>query len=566
MSRLISRQLKVVARNFASKDIKFGTDARTRILAGAEKIADAVEITLGPKGSNVVIEQSFGAPKITKDGVTVASSIEFEDKFENLGAQLVKQVAEKTNSTAGDGTTTATLLTRAIFKEGCKSVAAGMNPMDLRRGINASLEVIVKELKNMSVNIKNKNDIANVATISANGDKELGGLIADLFDKVGPAGAITVEEGKTLNHEIEFVEGLKFDRGFMSPYFSTNQKNNQCELDNPLILIANSKVTSIQTIYKFLELGVSQNKPLLIIAEDVDSEPLATLILNKLKGAVRVCCVKAPSFGNNRKNHLQDIAVLTGGEVLDTEIGMSFETAEPSILGSAKKVIINKDDTIIIGGAGSGKAIEERVLQIREECSESTSEYDKEKLNERQAKLSGGVGVIKVGGATEVEVKEIKDRIQDALQATRCALDEGIVVGGGTALLYASQSLKDLKLDNFDQQHAVEIMSKALEAPIRKISSNAGVEGSVIIERLKEINDKTKGYDAYNGQIVNMVEKGIIDPTKVVRTAIVDASSVASLMITSEAAVVELPKKSSESQMGGMGGMGGMPGMGGMGM
>lgn len=562
MNKLSKTLFKMVKRSFSAKDIQFGSDARARILLGAEKLADAVETTLGPKGRNVVIEQSFGAPKITKDGVTVASAIEFEDKFENLGAQLLKQVAEKANTTAGDGTTTATLLTRAIFKEGCKAVAAGMNPMDLRRGINQAVEVVVAELKRMSKSINDKSQVANVATISANGDKEIGGLIASLFERVGPTGAITVEEGKTLHHEIEFVEGLKFDRGYMSPYFATNPKNNTCELDNPLILLANTKVSSVQSIYKYLEFAVAQNKPLLIVAEDVDSEPLATLILNKLKGALRVCCVKAPAFGNNRKNQMTDIAILTGGELIDTEIGMSLESGDTSILGSAKKVIINKDDTIIIDGAGDHDAISKRVEQIRQEVDGTSSEYDREKLNERQAKLSGGVGVIKVGGATEVEVKEIKDRLHDAIQATRCALDEGIVVGGGCALLYASQALKNLKLENFDQQHGVEIMIRALQAPCKKIALNAGIEGAVIIERLLELKDPSKGYDAYNGKIVAMEAAGIIDPTKVVRTALVDAASIASLMITTEAAIVDLPKKDAPAMPPGMGGMGG--GMGGM--
>lgn len=553
---------KTIQRSFGAKEIKFSTDARAQILKGVEQLADAVETTLGPKGRNVVIEQSFGAPKITKDGVTVAQAIEFEDKYLNLGAQLIKQVAEKANTTAGDGTTTATLLTRAIFKEGCKAVAAGMNPMDLRRGINKAVEVVVEELKKMTRIIKSRNEVANVATISANNDKELGNLIADLFDRVGAHGAITVEEGKTLNHEIEFVEGLKFDRGYLSPYFVTNTKNNTCELENPLILFANTKVTGVQAIYKYLEFSIQSGRPLLIVAEDVDSEPLATLILNKLKGALRVCCVKAPAFGNNRKNQMQDMAVLTGAEVIDTEIGMDFANSEPSILGSAKKVIITKDDTIIINGAGEQSSIHKRIDQIRGEMENTTSEYDKEKLQERQAKLSGGVGVIKVGGATEVEVKEVKDRINDALMATRCALDEGIVIGGGAALLYASLALKNLKMENFDQQHGLEIIRKSLQYPCKKIVQNAGFEGAVIVEELLKLNDFNKGYDAYHDRIVDMFEAGIIDPTKVVRTALVDASSIASLMITTEAAIVEAPReKGSMPDMSGMGGMGGMGGM-----
>ena len=552
MNKISKNLSRLIQRSFTAKDIKFSSDVRSRILMGVEKLADAVETTLGPKGRNVVIEQSFGAPKITKDGVTVASAISFEDKFENIGAQLIKQVAEKANTTAGDGTTTATVLTRAIFKEGCKAVAAGMNPMDLRRGINVAVEAVVKELQRMSRVIEDKSQIANVATISANGDKEIGQLIADLFEKVGVTGAITVEEGKTLHHEIEFVEGLKFDRGYMSPYFVTNQKNNTCEIENPLILLANTKVTTLQSIYPYLEFAVNQNRPLVIVCEDVESEPLTTLILNKLKGAIRVCCVKSPGFGDNRKSQMSDIAILTGGSVIDPEIGQTFENSDTSILGSAKKLVITKDDTTIINGAGDKAEITKRVQQIRDEMDQATSEYNREKLAERQAKLSGGVGVIKVGGATEVEVKEIKDRITDALQATKCALDEGIVVGGGAALLYASQVLKSIKLDNMDQQLGVEIMAHALQAPCKKIALNSGIEGAVIIERLLRLNDSKMGYDAYNGRIVAMEETGIIDPTKVVRTALVNASSVASLMITSEAAIVEVAKKAQAPAPAGM--------------
>ena len=542
--KMIKRSLfNTIQKQFGAKNIKFGTDARVLMLQGVEKVADAVETTLGPKGRNVVIESSFGAPKITKDGVTVASSIDLEDKFQNLGAQLIKQVAEKANSVAGDGTTTATLLTRAIFKEGCKAVAAGMNPMDLRRGINIAVDMVVSELKKMSKTITGSNQIKHVATISANNDAEIGALIASLFEKVGASGAITVEEGKTLTHEIEVVEGLKFDRGYMSPYFITNTKNNTCELENPMILIANAKVSSLQAIYKFLESSATQGKPLLIITEDVDSEPLSALILNKLKGHLRVCCVKAPSFGNNRTQQLSDIAVLTGGEMINPEIGMTFETCDFAILGSAKKVIIDKDNTIIIGGAGSEENIKERIAQIQAEIASVGSEYDKDKLNERCAKLSGGVGVIKVGGATEVEVKEVKDRLHDAIQATRCALEEGIVIGGGCALLYASKALRHIKLENFDQQHGVEIIIRALEAPTKRIALNAGVEGAVIVERLLALNDTKMGYDAYNDKIVEMELSGIIDPTKVVRTALVDAASIASLMITSEAAICDIPKQ-----------------------
>ena len=543
--RAIKRSIfQNVMRNFGAKNIKFGSDARVLMLQGVDKVADAVETTLGPKGRNVVIEQSFGAPKITKDGVTVAQSIDLEDKFQNLGAQLIKQVAEKANSTAGDGTTTATLLTRAIFKEGCKAVAAGMNPMDLRRGINLAVDMVVEELKRMSQPISDNQTIESVATISANNEKSIGSLIGSLFQKVGSSGAITVEEGKTLHHEIEVVEGLKFDRGFMSPYFITNNKNNTCELDNPVILVANCKVSSVQSIVKFLETPYQTGRPVLLICEDIDSEPLSALILNKLKGTLRICCVKAPSFGNSRTHQLDDIAVLTGAEMINPEIGMSFETCDTTVFGSAKKVIIDKDNTILIGGSGEAKNIGERIEQIKAEIALATSDYDKDKLNERCAKLSGGVGIIKVGGATEVEVKEVKDRLNDAIQATRCAIEEGIVIGGGCALLYASRALRKLKLDNFDQQHGVEIIIKALEAPCKRIAANAGVEGAVIVEKLLALNDTSMGYDAYNDKIVNMEQAGIIDPTKVVRTALVDAASVASLMITSEAAITDIPKQS----------------------
>lgn len=567
MKRFLGKKaLRVVGRQFGAKEIKFGTDSRMQLLAGVEKIANAVETTLGPKGRNVIIESSFGAPKITKDGVTVAQSIDLEDKYENLGAQLVKQVAEKANNSAGDGTTTATLLTRAIFKEGCKGVAAGMSPIDLKRGIDKAVEIVVGELKKMSKSISQKHQIAHVATISANGDKNIGNLIATLFERVGSQGAITVEEGKTLTHEIEQVEGLKFDRGYMSPYFATNAKNSLCELENPLILLADAKVSSVQSIYKFLEFAVQKNRPVLIIAEDIDSEPLATLILNKLKGMIRVCCVKAPAFGANRKSQMNDIATLTGGTLIDPEIGMSLDSEQPEAMGSAKKVIVSKDDTIIIDGAGSEADIKSRIEQISSEEQGATSDYDREKLAERRAKLSGGVGVIKVGGATEVEVKEIKDRLNDAIHATRCALDEGIVIGGGCALLYASRALKEHTIENFDQKHGFEIVYKALQAPCKKIAENGGVEGAVIVQKLLELNDVTKGYDAYNDKIVSMEESGIIDPTKVVRTALVDAASVASLLITTEASVVEIPAKKGGggggSPMGGMGGMGGgMPDM-----
>lgn len=430
LSRQVAKTSRVLLRGFSGgKDIKFGYDARTKMMEGCNELADAVQTTLGPKGRNVIIEEMFGSPKITKDGVTVAKSITFEDKFKNLGAELVKSVANKANDEAGDGTTTATVLARAIFKEGCKSIAGGMNPMDLRRGINLAIDKVVERLKEMSTPVKGKQEIADVASISANNDKELGTLIAELFEKVGNSGGITVEEGKTLNHEIEFVEGLKFDRGYQSPYFATNPKNNTCELENPLILISNHKVTNIQSIVKFLETGVQNNRPLLIVSEEVETEPLTALILNRLKGNLRICCVKAPGFGDGRKSQMQDMAIVTGGTVIDEETGLTFENAEADVLGSAKKVIITKDDCTIIDGKGEKANITERVEQLKAHRDQSTSDYDKEKLSERINKLSGGVGVIRVGGASEVEMKEIKDRITDAIQATKCAIDEGIVVG-----------------------------------------------------------------------------------------------------------------------------------------
>jgi len=535
------------------------------MLEGCDKLADAVQVTLGPKGRNVVIDQSFGSPKITKDGVTVAQSINFAEKFENMGAQLVKNVAEKTNSVAGDGTTTATILARAMFREGCKAVAAGMNPMDLRRGMNLASEHVIAELRNMSVEVQTKEDITNVATISANNDVEIGNMIGELFDKVGRSGAISVEEGKTLHHEIEFVEGLKFDRGFQSPYFANNTKSNNCEFENPFILLTNHKVSDLQSIMKFLEFALSQNRPLVIIAEDVESEPLTTLILNRIKNNIKVACVKAPAFGDNRKNQMQDIAILCNAQVIDNDIGLTYDNAETDILGSCKKMIITKDDTTIIDGIAHKDVINERVAQINNQKESTSSDYDKEKLEERAAKLSGGVGVIKIGGATEVEVKEIKDRVDDAMQATKCAIDEGIVVGGGCALLYASQSLKELraKCTNLDQQQGIDIVLRALQSPCKIIAQNAGEEGSVIVGKLLENMDVNMGFDAYNNKFVNMKEAGIIDPTKVVRTCLIDAASIASLMITTEAAIVDsADDKAGGNPMAGMGGMGGMPGMG----
>lgn len=530
---------------FAGKKISFSTECRMKMLQGCDKLADAVQTTLGPKGRNVAIEQSFGAPKITKDGVTVAKAIDLTDKYENMGAQLVKQVASQTNDKAGDGTTTATILARAIFREGCKKVAAGMNPMDLRKGIQLAVEKVVEDLKSRSKSVKTTEMIANVGTISANGDKEIGGLIAKLMEKVGNHGTITVADGKTLNHEYEFVEGMKFDRGYISHYFATNPKTQKVEFENPYILITDRKVTNLQSILQFLEHTMKENRPILIIAEDIESEALATLVLNKIRGGVKVCAVKAPAFGDNRKAILNDIAVLTGGTCISEDLGLTLEKSEVTVLGRAKTVIVTKDDTIIMHGAGSKKQIDERCDQIQQQLKETTSEYDKEKLQERLAKFKGGVGIIKVGGASEVEVGEVKDRITDALNATKAAVEEGIVVGGGCALLYASKSLGQLKGENFDQDVGINIVKSAIQIPCKQIAENAGKEGSIITGKLLEMNNEEMGYDAQEDKYVNMIEKGIIDPTKVVRSALIDASSVASLMITTECMIVEEeePKK-----------------------
>ncbi|EGR31531.1 hypothetical protein IMG5_107510 [Ichthyophthirius multifiliis] len=557
-SKLLTQQFPFF---FAAKELSFGNECRQKMLVGCEKLADAVQTTLGPKGRNVVIEQTFGSPKITKDGVTVAKSIEFSDKFENIGASLVKQVAQKTNDEAGDGTTTATILARAIFKEGCKSVAAGMNPMDLRRGINLAVDHIVKTLKNNSKPVNTSQLISNVATISANGDREIGDIIAKLMEKTGEHGTITVADGKTLSHEIEFVEGMRFDRGYISPYFVNNTKSQKCELDNPLILIAEKKISNVQSILPFLEHAMKQNKPILLICEDVESEALATLVVNKIRGGLNVCAVKAPAFGDNRKSILNDIAILTNGVVISEEVGLNFENAEINVLGSCKKVIVTKDDTVIMDGAGEQEAITERCVQIKEQISNSTSEYDKEKLQERLAKFQGGVGVIKVGGASEVEVGEIKDRITDALCATKAAVQEGIVIGGGCALLYSSKCLDQLKGENFDQNIGIQIVKKSIQIPCKTIAENAGKEGAIIVGKLLEQNDEAIGYDAAKDVYCNLFDAGIIDPTKVVRRALIDATSVASLMITSECIVVEDVKDKKDGPkmpMGGMGGMGDM--------
>jgi len=553
----------------SGKDVRFGNEARAMMLAGVDKLADAVQVTLGPKGRNVVLDQAYGAPKITKDGVTVAKGIEFKDRYQNIGAQLVRQVANRTNDIAGDGTTTATVLTRAIFSEGCKSVDAGMNPMDLRRGIKLAVDHVLMDLKARTKMISSKEEIKNVATISANSDHAIGVLIANAMEKVGKEGVITVQDGKTLEDELEVVEGMKFDRGYISPYFITSPKTQKTEFEHPLVLLVEKKVSSLQSMLPLLEQVIKTQKPLVIIAEDIDGEALATLVVNKLRGGMSVAAVKAPGFGDNRKAILQDMAVLTGGTVISEDVGLKLETADFSTLGSCKTITISKDDTVMLDGAGEKEAIEERCELLRESIAVSSSEYEKEKLQERLAKLSGGVAVLKVGGASEVEVNEKKDRVTDALNATRAAVEEGIVAGGGTALLYASKGLQDLaaKMTNFDQKHGVEIMMRALTVPCKTIVSNAGVEGAVVVGKLLESTDTNWGYNAQNEMFCDMVQEGIIDPTKVCRTALVDAASVASLMTTTEAMVVDQPKKE-ETATGGGGSMGGGigGGMGGMGM
>uniref|UniRef100_A0ACD5U686 Uncharacterized protein n=1 Tax=Avena sativa TaxID=4498 RepID=A0ACD5U686_AVESA len=543
------------SRNYAAKDIKFGVEARALMLRGVEELADAVKVTMGPKGRTVIIEQSFGAPKVTKDGVTVAKSIEFNNRVKNVGANLVKQVANATNDTAGDGTTCATVLTKAIFTEGCKSVAAGMNAMDLRRGISMAVDDVVTNLKGMAKMISTSEEIAQVGTISANGEREIGELIAKAMEKVGKEGVITIADGNTLYNELEVVEGMKLDRGYISPYFVTNPKTQKCELEDPLILIHDKKISNMHAVVKVLEMALKKQRPLLIVAEDLESEALGTLIINKLRAGIKVCAVKAPGFGENRKANLQDLAVLTGGEVISEEIGMNLENFDSQMLGTCKKVTVSKDDTVILDGAGD-KNIEERADQIRSAIEQSTSDYDKEKLQERLAKLSGGVAVLKIGGASEAEVSEKKDRVTDALNATKAAVEEGIVPGGGVALLYASKALDKLQTANFDQKIGVQIIQNALKTPVYTIASNAGVEGAVVVGKLLEQDNTDLGYDAAKGEYVDMVKVGIIDPLKVIRTALVDAASVSSLMTTTEAIIVEIPKEEKEAPaMGGMGGM-----------
>ena len=543
----------------AAKHVYFSSDARDKMLRGVDILANAVKVTLGPKGRNVVIEKSFGAPRITKDGVTVAKEVELEDKFENMGAQMLREVASKTNDIAGDGTTTATVLAQAIVREGAKYVTAGMNPMDLKRGVDIAVEAAIKDIKARAKKVKSSDEVAQVGTISANGDALIGKMIADAMQKVGNEGVITVEEAKTAETEVDIVEGMQFDRGYLSPYFITNAEKMVVELDDPYILIHEKKLSSLQSMLPVLEAVVQTGKPLLIIAEDVEGEALATLVVNKLRGGLKVAAVKAPGFGDRRKAMLEDIAILTAGEMIAEDLGIKLETVTLNMLGRAKKVRIEKENTTIIDGAGKKKDIEGRVGQIKAQIEETTSDYDREKLQERLAKLAGGVAVIRVGGATEVEVKEKKDRVDDALNATRAAVEEGIVPGGGTALLRAKVAVNKLKSDNDDVQAGINIVLKALEAPIRQIVENAGVEGSIVVNKIHENKSQTYGFNAQTEQYVDMLEAGIVDPAKVVRTALQDAASVAGLLITTEAMIAEIPKDKPSMPMGGPGGgMGGM--------
>ena len=542
----------------AAKVVHFASDSRERMLRGVNILANAVKVTLGPKGRNVVIEKSFGAPRSTKDGVTVAKEIELEDKFENLGAQLIREVASKTNDKAGDGTTTATVLAQAIVVEGLKSVAAGMNPMDLKRGVDKAVTRVVEDIKSSSKKVTNNAEIAQVGSISANGDKEIGDMIAKAMEKVGNEGVITVEEAKSLETELDVVEGMQFDRGYLSPYFITNADKMEAVLEDPQILIFEKKLSSLQPLLPVLEAVVQSGRPLLIISEDVEGEALATLVVNKLRGGLRVAAVKAPGFGDRRKAMLEDIAILTAGQVISEDLGIKLESVTLDMLGRAKKVTITKDDTTIVDGAGEKDGIEGRISQIKRQIEDTTSDYDREKLQERLAKLAGGVAVIRVGGATEVEVKEKKDRVDDALNATRAAVEEGIVPGGGVALLKASKALDSLKGDNADQDAGIAIVRRALQAPIRQISENSGVEGSIVVGKVLENPSKTFGFNAQTEEYVDLVQAGVIDPAKVVRTALQDAASVAGLLITTEAAIAEAPKKQSAAPPMPGGGMGDM--------
>ena len=544
----------------AAKDIKFGTDARSKMLKGVETLAKTVKVTLGPKGRNVMLDKSYGAPKLTKDGVSVAKEVVLADKFENMGAQLIKEVAQKTADKAGDGTTTATGLAEAIIREGCKAVAAGMNPMDVKRGIDLAVAAVVKDVKSRSKAVQSSGEIAQVGTISANGDTTIGEYLAKAMEKVGNEGVITVEDAKGLETELDVVEGMQFDRGYLSPYFVTNPEKMNCEYDNPYILLYDKKISNLQPMISILEAIVQSGRALIIVAEDIEGEALATLVVNRIRGGLKVCAVKAPGFGDRRKAMLQDMAILTGGQVISDELGMKIENVTLDMLGTAKRVEITKDDTTIIDGAGDKEAIAGRTAQIRQEISQTTSDYDREKLQERLGKLSGGVAVIKVGGASEVEVKEKKDRIDDALHATRAAVKEGIVAGGGTALLYATKALADLKTDNQDQNVGIDIIRRALQAPLRQIAENAGVDGAVVAGKLLESKDFNYGYNAAAGEYTDMIKSGIVDPTMVVRTALQDAASVGGLLITTEAMVTEIPEKEchcgdAAAAAGGMGGM-----------
>src|SRR6201991_3377610 len=544
----------------AAKEVRFSVDARDKLLHGVDILANAVKVTLGPKGRNVVLDKSFGAPRITKDGVTVAKEIELEDKFENMGAQMVREVASKTSDIAGDGTTTATVLAAAIVREGAKAVAAGMNPMDLKRGVDLAVEAIVDDLKKNSKKITSNEEIAQVGTISANGDQEIGRFLAEAMKKVGNEGVITVEEAKSLETELEVVEGMQFDRGYISPYFITNADKMRVEMEDPYLLIYDKKLSGLQELLPLLEAVVQTSKPLVIIAEDVEGEALATLVVNKLRGGLKVAAVKAPGFGDRRKAMLEDIAILTGGQAISEDLGIKLDKVTVNMLGRAKKVVIDKENTTIVNGAGKKADIEGRIAQIKAQIEETTSDYDEEKLQERLAKLAGGVAVIRVGGATEVEVKERKDRVDDALNATKAAVEEGIIPGGGTALLYAAKALKDLTGDNEDQTQGIAIVRRAIQYPLRQIVSNSGQEASIIVGKLHEQKSSTFGYDAQTGEYRDFIDAGIVDPTKVVRVALQNAASVAGLLITTEAMITDRPKKDAAPMPGGGGG-----GMGGMG-
>jgi chaperonin GroEL len=549
----------------AAKEVKFGSDARDRLLKGVDTLANAVKVTLGPKGRNVVLDKSFGAPRITKDGVTVAKDIELTDKFENMGAQMVKEVASRTNDEAGDGTTTATVLAQSIVREGAKAVAAGMNPMDLKRGIDMAVSAVVADVQKRAKKVSTNQEISQVGTISANGDKEVGDMIASAMERVGNEGVITVEEAKSLHSELDVVEGMQFDRGYTSPYFVTNADKMTCDLDDPYILIHEKKLSTLQPLLPVLEAVVQSGRPLMIIAEDIEGEALATLVVNKLRGGLKVAAVKAPGFGDRRKAMLEDIAILTNGQVISEDIGIKLENVTIEMMGRAKKVAITKEETTIVEGVGKKKDIVARCTQIRAQIDETTSDYDREKLQERLAKLAGGVAVIRVGGGSEIEVKEKKDRVDDALHATRAAVEEGIVAGGGTALLYATKALAKLEGDNSDQTVGIDIVRRALQAPLRQISENAGADGAVVAGKLLDQKDVKFGYNAQTGVYEDLIKSGVIDPAKVVRTALQDAASVAGLLITTEAMVAEKPEPAGSPAGGGAPDMGGMGGMGGMG-